>query len=440
MSKPRSVYENRYDVEEGCIIFIDNRTKSRFYKARVSLSSGGYVYRSLKTSNQQEAALKAYAIWKDIRKREILDIPIKDLPVAELYKIFLADKGSSLSPSRQKTYRRHIDLYFSEYFGDEAAIHISGDKLLGYYVWRRDYWKHNNARQMNERHRHIAKEPADTTIFNEVAAFNSVMKHAYETQRIAKRVRIPTDEGLQAGMYKRPSAATFTDAEMRKISYHLRNSYLRKSKDYISDRSRRGAVNCYCAFFILQSTGIRTQELYSLRFSDIEEEDYEYEDSKGVVARRKVYVIRVVETKARRKRFSHRYVIANPRFGHYIKRAYENNAPHNKPSDYVLNTGGKKIPTLYKPFNKVLDQLGLKQDKRSGYTRDLRHIRAWYITNLIQRQIPVATAATQAGTSIAVMQRWYLNFSTEKTAKLLLKGLYVPAEVVSLVELMKDEL
>ena len=93
------------------------------------------------------------------------------------------------------------------------------------------------------------------------------------------------------------------------------------------------------------------------------------------------------------------------------KRAYENNAPFNKPEDFVLNRNGKKITTLYAPFKKILEKLDLRVDKTSGYTRDLRHIRAWYISDLIARNIPIATAATQAGTSIAVMQGWYLKFS-----------------------------
>lgn len=439
MSGKSNYYENRYEVEDGCIIYIDNRTKSRFYKTRVSLVEGGYIWRSLKTTNKQEAALRAYTIWKEIRRREILSLPVKDYTIRELYKIFLADKKNVISTHSYKAHTRHIELYFSKYFEDETATQITQEKLVGYYEWRRDYWKNNEARELNERHRHIAKDPADSTIFNEVVGFNSVLLHALNTNRIAKRVRIPTDATFQDGMYKRPSQATFTDKEMRKISYHLRNNYLRKSKDYISDRSRRGAVNCYCAFFILAATGLRSSELYNLRFQDVEEEEYEYEDSKGVLARRKVYVIRVEERKAKRKKFMYRYVIANPRFGHYIKRAYENNAPNNKPSDYILNTDGKKIPTLYKPFKNILEKLGIRYDKSGKYTRDMRHIRAWYITDLIQRQIPIATAATQVGTSIAVMQNWYLNFSTEKTAKLLLRGLYVPTEVISLEAMMDDD-
>lgn len=48
MTKPSETYENRHDVEEGCIIFVDNRTKQKFYKTRVALAGGGYVYRSVK--------------------------------------------------------------------------------------------------------------------------------------------------------------------------------------------------------------------------------------------------------------------------------------------------------------------------------------------------------------------------------------------------------
>ncbi len=439
MTKPSETYENRHEVEEGCIIFVDNRTKQKFYKTRVALAGGGYVYRSLKTKNQSEAARKAYVIWKEIRRREILDLPIKDYSVAELYKVFLRDKDNVISVYSKRAHKRHIDLYFSAYFGDQPVTQISQEKLAGYYEWRRAYWKNNDARSLNERHRHIAKKPADSTIFNEVVGFNTVLKHAYDTQKVAKRIRIPTDEGLQGGLYKRPSQATFSDKEMRKISYHLRNSYLRKAKKYISPRSRRGAINTYCAFFMLAATGMRTMELYNLRYRDIEEEEYEYEDAKGVTASRKVYVIRVEERKAKRRKFLYRYVIANPRFGHYLKRAYENNAPHNQPDDFVLNRDGAKITSLYKPFKTILEALGLRYDKQKKYTRDLRHIRAWYITDLIQRQIPVATAATQVGTSIPVMQKWYLNFSTEKQAKALLRGMYVPHEVVSLQAMMDDD-
>ena len=439
MSKSANYYEDRYEVEEGCIIYVDNRTKARNYKARISLKEGGYVWRSLKTRDKREAINKAYNLWREMRRREILDLPVKDYTVAELYKIFLHDKKAAMSKNTIKATDRYIRLYFSKYFGDELAVNLTGEKLVGYYEWRRNYWKNNDARKMNERHRHVSKEPADSTIHNEVINFNSVMLHALSTNRIGKRIRIPTDDSQRGGMYKRPSQATFSDAEMRKISYHLRNNYLRKSKDYISERSRRGAVNLYCAFFMLAATGMRTMELYNLRYRDIEEEEYEYEDSKGELARRKVYVIRVEERKARRKKFLYRYVVANPRFGHFIKRAYENNAPHNNADDYVLNTYGNKIRTLYKPFKNILEFLNLRYDKQQKYTRDLRHIRAWYITDLIQRQIPVATAATQAGTSIPVMQKWYLNFSTEKTAKLLLRGLYVPTEVISLEKMMDDD-
>ena len=32
MTKPSETYENRHDVEEGCIIFVDNRTKQNSTK------------------------------------------------------------------------------------------------------------------------------------------------------------------------------------------------------------------------------------------------------------------------------------------------------------------------------------------------------------------------------------------------------------------------
>ena len=119
--------------------------------------------------------------------------------------------------------------------------------------------------------------------------------------------------------------------------------------------------------------------------------------------------------------------------------AHSLDAPHNQPDDFVLNRNGAKITSLYRPFKTNVEALGLRYDKQQKYTRDLRHIRAWYITDLIHRQIPVATAATQVGTSIPVMQKWYLNFSTEKQAKALLRGMYVPQEVVSLQAMMDDD-
>ena len=375
----------------------------------------------MRTRIQKKAILNAYQFLKEIRKREMLDLPIKDYSVKEIFDIYLNDKAAVMGENNIQKHKRYVDLYFSKYFGDQTAVSINQTQLAGYYEWRRDYWKHNDARKMNERHRHIAKQPADSTIFNEVVHFNSVMLHAMRTGKLGKRIRIPTDDSLQGGMYKRPSQATFSDKEIRKINYHLRNSYLRSVPKMINANSRRGAINLYCAFFILAATGMRTMELYNLRYRDIEEEEFEYEAHDGTVAKRQVYVLRM---------------IASSRFGHFIKRAYENNAPYNKPEDFVLNRNGKKITTLYAPFKKILEKLDLRIDKTSGYTRDLRHIRAWYISDLIARNIPIATAATQAGTSIAVMQSWYLKFSTAKQAKSILRGSYVPSEVISLQEMM----
>ena len=429
-------YEDEYEIDDGCIIFVDTRTSTRFYKCRLRLDGGKYIYRSMRTRIQKKAILNAYQFLKEIRKREMLDLPIKDYSVKEIFDIYLNDKAAVMGENNIQKHKRYVDLYFSKYFGDQTAVSINQTQLAGYYEWRRDYWKHNDARKMNERHRHIAKQPADSTIFNEVVHFNSVMLHAMRTGKLGKRIRIPTDDSLQGGMYKRPSQATFSDKEIRKINYHLRNSYLRSVPKMINANSRRGAINLYCAFFILAATGMRTMELYNLRYRDIEEEEFEYEAHDGTVAKRQVYVLRIEERKAKRKKFMYRYVIASSRFGHFIKRAYENNAPYNKPEDFVLNRNGKKITTLYAPFKKILEKLDLRVDKTSGYTRDLRHIRAWYISDLIARNIPIATAATQAGTSIAVMQSWYLKFSTAKQAKSILRGSYVPSEVISLQEMM----
>ena len=265
MSDKGNTYEGYYELEDGCIIFIDNRTKTRFYKCRIKLDTKGYVFRSTKTTIKSKAILRAYEFYKDIRKREMLDLPIRDFTVKELFDKFLNDKIETTSEHSQKAYKRYLRLYFDKYFEDRLAVEITQAELGGYYNWRRSYWKHNKAREMNDQHRHVAKEPADSTIFNEVVGFNAVMLHAYSTGRIAKRIRIPTDESLQAGMYKRPSQATFTDDEMRKLSYHLRNSYLRSVPKMISPRTQRGAVNLYCAFFMLAATGLRTAELSGLR-------------------------------------------------------------------------------------------------------------------------------------------------------------------------------
>ena len=448
----QAAYLNYEKMNGELVIYQDGRTGKKNYIARILLSNGKYKTKSLKTNIRTQAIVRAQDVYDDIKLRERRNLPLIDPTVREVLTRWLKKKGQALTKRRQKaitsSYTRCWEPFLLEVCEcplglDTKVCDIQQVLLHTYSMWRSNPSRHDQV-------------PSHNTMIGEMGNWNVVMRWALKANVTDSNLIVPRatrDASPASRRHVRPAVNTFSEEQIETMKRLLKGPWLNPNSGWSKDNclvtrgddgrleflknekgqvrskstSYLGKVNLYAGFFIMLNTGMRTQELLDLKWSDIQLISLG-ETQRGTP--RFVWMCKVLDKKPMRLHkttVSRRMVVAPERMSTWLQMVKKENPDYCSPDDYILNIEGRRRrsiayqfddlrkgepnddksrgnPVMYK--NRVIDLF--HHEDGTGLT--LGHLRSYYVSKmLIDKRISPYVLERQTGHGIQTILQYYLT-------------------------------
>lgn len=241
----------------------------------------------------------------------------------------------------------------------------------------------------------IRTKPRDTTITRELAGIKQVFEFAVAREYLSTRLKFPV-----VGSPPNPRPA-FTREQYRRLYRALRKSIADSGGHPIHHRAR---FYLHHYVLLLANSGVRIGELRGLTWGDIEPRA----DGQGVLL--------YVRGKAKKRR----QVVPQPAVAKYLerlKRFREDELGHSVPEHEVVfcNRDGEVVQSYKKGFKSVLKSIGLRTDDQ-GNPFTLYSLRHTYATMRIVNGVPHYFIASNMGTSVEMLMKFYGHLVNESVA------------------------
>ena len=196
----------------------------------------------------------------------------------------------------------------------------------------------------------------------------------------------------------KPKLVINNRSDFSKDEWRRLYTFMRDWVQHPNSRIRRQRLYLQNYILILGNSGIRCgTETRNLKWADIS-------STKNLTGEERV-VIRV------KGKTNLRDVVCNEGIERYFKRLYEQRteelgAPPPATECVMVNPNGKPIQSFKKSFNSLMEQVGMSVDNR-GNRRTPYSIRHTYITMRLMEGVNVYQLASNAGTSIEMIENYY---------------------------------
>ena len=476
MSNKHTYYQDYTELADDLVMYRNPDTKKGWFYCRIKIKEGGYVRRSLKTTDKVKAQRQAWTIYKDVKEKEFFGVTVKKTTLNEVVSILLKTKAD-LSSHRRNQYinwtKRYLLPYFDGITLDE--FHKKQVYINEYPLWRYTYWERYRQEveegtrkderdivnrlgykglQEGENRPYVWQrdKPSRSTVLAEVRMFNAIIKFAVERNLMRKPIlmsneHLPDSKPVFAALY------TFNDKEIYKIKRYFQQQ-TKANKHYIKDdegnavldaqgnpkyilfpnatpSQRRMWINLRVAFYLQLNTGIRTQECNNLKWSNITYKVAKKEDGTEMP----YLALKIEETKSKRRSNLFRTVYCPVHLTSLLNEVREVNKPHNSDDDYVFCNGmGNRYTIMNRRFKQLLIKLDLYETD-IGTFRTRGHLRSYWMSKALKTK-PIHVVAAAAGNSIQTCYDFYTKLAVSKRAFELLEDIRQPD---SIVHLMSEE-
>jgi len=247
---------------------------------------------------------------------------------------------------------------------------------------------------------------------------------------------------LLKGPWLSPDSNWSKDNCLVRRDEHGRNQFIRDDNGAVRSKANSflGKTNLYVGFFIMLNTGMRTQELFDLKWSDIEMVQLGH-TKQGTP--RHVWILKVQDKKPMRRGKTptgKRAVVAPARIQDLLQRIKKENPLHSAPDDYLINIEGKRRKSLAYYFDQLRhgeptdDKIGNKPPMHKGRVIDLMHheegtglvlghLRSYYVSKmLIDKGISPYVLERQTAHGIQTILQYYLTRRPSRRVLLELGG------------------
>jgi integrase len=388
----------------------------------------GYVSKTLKTSDIDEARQKALQFHAEIEHKRASGIPLVKVTFEKVIRDYLAMReaqfkrgnyvrgkknaeGQQTSVYNLRQMKRKAKFWI-EYAGKMAVCAIKDRHLENYVDWRRDYYHRMTD---DERPRNHALNPADKTLQDETVFALTVLKWAKKQGY----------RGVQADVkyYFKAERCTarpsFTAADYAKLLQTLqqRVSQARQHELYMRETLRDLVL-------VASACGARVGELYSLRETDLTL----FTDDLG----RQNYRLAVDGKTGKRE------VVMTASSAHVIDRVLARNKAMQTEWDRASGAAsnrktvmqgnwlfrmkdGKKIIGLVDQFTATLEAAGIKKNAR-GEDYSLYSLRHTYAVEKLRAGLSVYHISKNMGCSVSIIERYYGSHATSASLATALGG------------------
>ena len=370
-------YDDYVDVRgDGRIVMYKRKDHSKRPKWNVRLKlpdTKGYVVKSTRTADFDEGRRFAedlfFKLEGKVRRGEVLRSPsFKKVAKEYLSQVdyILRDRTDQYKGFQETVIRLHLLPYF-----DNTPLDQISEDMMSEFVSAQ--FREHNLSNVTVRHH------------------QTVMKKVFDFGRRKGYIRdIPE--------IPKPKLVINNRSDFSKDEWRRLYTFMRDWVQHPNSRIRRQRLYLQNYILILGNSGIRCgTETRNLKWADIS-------STKNLTGEERV-VIRV------KGKTNLRDVVCNEGIERYFKRLYEQRteelgAPPPATECVMVNPNGKPIQSFKKSFNSLMEQVGMSVDNR-GNRRTPYSIRHTYITMRLMEGVNVYQLASNAGTSIEMIENYY---------------------------------
>ena len=375
--------------------------RNGLWQARVPLTDGRYLWRSLKTTDEAKATQDATRLYYQTETKLAEGLPVQTRTVDKVIDEYVAmreqdnrlgnaaKRGSSIKHTQDAMLRqiKRVVKFWREYAG-KKPIEALDDKLLGGYVaWRKSYYH-----DMAELPKNAKLDPTDKTLQWEIMLGKMLIRYAHD-QGYRGTKPLPTFTFVPKTKRVRP-ALTLTDFKdaLGGLKKHVAEAKTDKQ------RAIRQLLHDYVT--VLALSGMRVGEANELRARDVEA----ISDADGRAN---------VQFSVRGKTGA-RIVVPHIDVKKVIDGMRERR-PNMQADEFLFAMpSGDRIITLADQFNAFLDGVGLTHNS-AGEKYTLYSLRHFYAVRAIARDIDIYTIARNMGTSVQMIEQYYGKHATTTT-------------------------
>jgi len=370
-------YDDYVDVRgDGRIVMYKRKDHSKRPKWNVRLKlpdTKGYVVKSTRTADFDEGRRFAedlfFKLEGKVRRGEVIRSPsFKKVAKEYLSQVdyILRDRTDQYKGFQETVIRLHLLPYF-----DNTPLDQISEDMMSEFV--SSQFREHNLSNVTVRHH------------------QTVMKKVFDFGRRKGYIRdIPE--------IPKPKLVINNRSDFSKDEWRRLYTFMRDWVQHPNSRIRRQRLYLQNYILILGNSGIRCgTETRNLKWADIS-------STKNLTGEERV-VIRV------KGKTNLRDVVCNEGIERYFKRLYEQRteelgAPPPATECVMVNPNGKPIQSFKKSFNSLMEQVGMSVDNR-GNRRTPYSIRHTYITMRLMEGVNVYQLASNAGTSIEMIENYY---------------------------------
>jgi integrase len=357
--------------------------RAGIYYARIRISPVKYIWRSLKTSNEQSAVDLGRRLLFQIEHRADQGLP----PRSKLFGAVINDYiryrerdhrhgGTSAGMLRQVV---RVSKFWREYAG-QLVVEVIDDKVMREFIpWRRDYYAAYKVLPKNAK-----LHPTDKTLQWDLMLGKAIVKWAAE-------------QGLRG---KQPAiTVTFTPKKKRvrpafelsefKALWRVLCKRIKTARDKRTRRSRK-LLRHYV--LIIANSGLRPGEINDLKVSDV----HPFKDEKGRSNYR--FVVR--------GKTGERDVIIRSATAKRLDRLLTKRRAENSAGYLLAMFDESRITTLIDQLDAALKEANLQRSS-FGEKYSIYSFRHFYAVNALRNGIGVFEVARNMGTSVQMIQEYY---------------------------------
>jgi len=358
------------------------------YYARIRISPVKYIWRSLKTSNEQTAVDLGRRLLFQLEQRAEAGLPTKSKLFAAVVDDYIADRerdhrhGRTSARMLEQIVR--VSKFWREYTGHLAVEAIDDKVMRAFIPWRRDYYASFDKLPKNAK-----LHPTDTTLQWEMILGKAIVRWAAEQGLRGKQPAISVTFTAR----KKRARPAFEMPEYRRL---WRTLYKRLMS--VTDKRRRRSRQLLSDYvLILGNSGMRVGEANSLKVRDV----MPFRDAKG----RNNYRFIV------RGKTGERDVILRSAAARRVDKILARRSNDDPNKLLFAMPGGTRIISLNDQFKMALKEAGIERNG-FGESYTLYSLRHFYAVMALRNGIGVFEVARNMGTSVQMIQLYYGRHAT----------------------------
>jgi integrase len=357
--------------------------RSGIFYARVRISSGEYVSRSLRTCDEANAIRAGRKLLFYLEHRAEQGLPPKSKNFSTVIDDYIAYRkrdhrhGKTSAGMLRQIVR--VAKFWRQYAG-HLPVETIDDKVMREFIpWRRDYYS-----KFDKLPKNAKLHPTDKTLQWDMMLGRAIVKWAHEQGFRGKRA-LPTVTFTPKKKRVRPA---FELSEFRAL-WRVLCKRIKLAKDRRTKRSRE-LLRYYV--LVIAHSGLRPGEANDLNVRDL----HTFKDEKD----RRNYRLVV------RGKTGERDVIIRSSAVKRIDRLLTKRRAENPVGRLLAMADGSRITTLIDQLNAALIEANLQRNS-FGEKFSIYSLRHFYAVNALRNGVGVFEVARNMGTSVKVIQEYY---------------------------------